>query len=141
MPPTRGRCGSTSWVITPRSTGDLKAAAAHFKAAAAQSPECCFPSSLHTAARAANGAEADPSDARAAFYLGNLWYDKRQVAEATALWERSRRVDPAFPTVHRNLALAYFNKQQRPAKALIGDWNGPLPSTGATRASCSNSTC
>src|SRR5262249_53913219 len=52
------------------------------------------------------------------FYLGNLWYDKRQVPEATACWERARRADPSFPTVHRNLALVYFNKQHKPARAL-----------------------
>jgi tetratricopeptide (TPR) repeat protein len=98
--------------------GDLKAAARHFKAAARQVPDRCFPNSLDSLLALETALKLNPRDARAAFYLGNLWYDKRQVPEATALWERSRRTHPSFPTVHRNLALAYFNKQQHPAKAL-----------------------
>jgi tetratricopeptide (TPR) repeat protein len=98
--------------------GELKAAAGHFKAAAAQAPDRCFPNSLDSVLALETALRLDPLDARAAFYLGNLWYDKRQVAQATALWERSQRADPAFPTVHRNLALVYFNKQQNAAKAL-----------------------
>ncbi len=98
--------------------GDLKAATGHLKAAAAQAPDRCFPNSLNSLLALQTALKLNPPDARAAFYLGNLWYDKRQVAEATALWERSQRADPAFPTVYRNLALVYFNKQHRPAKAL-----------------------
>jgi tetratricopeptide (TPR) repeat protein len=98
--------------------GDLKTAAAHFKAAAAQAPDRCFPNSLDSLLALQMALMLNPHDARAAFYLGNLWYDKRQVAEATLLWERSQRADRAFPTVHRNLALVYFNKQHKPAKAL-----------------------
>jgi tetratricopeptide (TPR) repeat protein len=98
--------------------GDLKAATGHFKAAAAQPPDRCFPNSLDSQLALQTALKLNPRDARAAFYLGNLWYDKRQAAETTALWERSQRADRTFPTVHRNLALVYFNKQQEPAKAL-----------------------
>jgi len=56
--------------------------------------------------------------AKAAYYLGNLYYDRLQWAEAVSLWEEAREADPAFPTVHRNLALAYFNKKKDPAAAL-----------------------
>jgi len=98
--------------------GNVKAATGHFKAAAAQAPDRCFPNSLDSLLALQMALKLNPRDSRAAFYLGNLWYDKRQVTEATALWERAQRADPTFPTVYRNLALAYFNKQQRPAKAL-----------------------
>jgi tetratricopeptide (TPR) repeat protein len=98
--------------------GDLKVASRHFKAAAAQAPDRCFPNSLDSLLALQTALRLNPRDARAAFYLGNLWFDKRQVTEATALWERSQRSDRTFPTVHRNLALVYFNKQQNPAKAL-----------------------
>ena len=98
--------------------GDLKTAAGHLKAAAAQNPELCFPNSFSSLLALQMALKLNPRDARAAFYLGNLWYDKRQVLEATALWERSQRADRTFPTVRRNLALVYFNKQQNPAKAL-----------------------
>ena len=48
--------------------------------------------------------------AQAAYLLGCLYYDKRQYDLAVANWETSKELDAAFPTVHRNLALAYYNK-------------------------------
>jgi tetratricopeptide (TPR) repeat protein len=50
-------------------------------------------------------------DAVAAYHLGNLWYDRRQYDRAIDCWEESRRVDPTFPTVWRNLSLAYLNQR------------------------------
>ncbi len=98
--------------------GDSRGAFGYWLRAAEQKPERCFPNSLDSilALRAALLYLGD--DARTLFYLGNLWYDKRQVAEATACWEASRRADRTFPTVQRNLALVYFNKQHDPGKAL-----------------------
>src|SRR5260370_16634606 len=52
---------------------------------------------------------ANPEDARAAYYLGNLLYDRRRHREAIALWERAARRDPSFSTVWRNLGISYFN--------------------------------
>lgn len=50
------------------------------------------------------------------YYLGNLFYDKGRFEEATALWERcAGQID--FPTVYRNLALAYYNKWGEEKKA------------------------
>lgn len=48
----------------------------------------------------------------AAYYLGNLCYDKLQYTRAVALWEQAAAGTPDFPTVHRNLAIAYFNKKK-----------------------------
>ncbi len=56
---------------------------------------------------------------KARYYLGNLWYDKKNFETAIACWESSRSEDPDFPTVHRNLALAYYNKWHDPEKALL----------------------
>jgi tetratricopeptide (TPR) repeat protein len=52
---------------------------------------------------------ANPEDARAPYYLGNLLYDRRRHREAIALWEQSARLDPSFSTVWRNLGIGYFN--------------------------------
>jgi tetratricopeptide (TPR) repeat protein len=52
---------------------------------------------------------ANPEDARAAYYLGNLLYDRRRHREAIALWERAACRDPSFSTVWRNLGISYFN--------------------------------
>lgn len=50
--------------------------------------------------------------AKACYYLGNLYYDRLQWREAVALWETSAKEDPTFPTVWRNLSLAYYNKEK-----------------------------
>lgn len=57
-------------------------------------------------------------DARAPYYLGNIFYDKRQWDEARDWWELSAERDSFFPTSLRNLALGYCNKDGRPGKAL-----------------------
>ena len=56
--------------------------------------------------------------ARTLYYLGNFWYGSRQYAEAIAAWEQSAQLDDAFPTVFRNLSLAYQNKLYRSDDAL-----------------------
>ena len=47
----------------------------------------------------------------AAYYLGNLFYDKGRYAESVSLWE-SCADKIALPTVYRNLSLAYYNKMK-----------------------------
>jgi tetratricopeptide (TPR) repeat protein len=49
-------------------------------------------------------------DFKAWYHLGNIWYDKRQYAEAIEAWETSRQINDGFPTVHRNLGIAYYNR-------------------------------
>ena len=53
----------------------------------------------------------------ARFYLGCLLYDKRVYEEAVADYELAREKCPDFPTVHRNLTLAYYNVYNEPQKA------------------------
>ena len=60
---------------------------------------------------------ADPKDAKALYYLGNLRYEHNP-EEAVALWEKSRDLDPSFYIVHRNLALAYRDIDRDYPKAL-----------------------
>jgi tetratricopeptide (TPR) repeat protein len=98
--------------------GNTKLAQKYCQQARKQSPERCFPNSLDSILALEGALQIDPKDARASFYLGNLWYDQRQVPEAIAGWERARRWEPRLATIHRNLALAYFNKQNEPIKAL-----------------------
>ena len=56
-------------------------------------------------------------DSRAPYYLGNIFYDKRQWDEAKSWWEMSAERDAFFPTVWRNLALGYCNKEGNINKA------------------------
>ena len=52
--------------------------------------------------------KANPHDARAPYYLGNVLYD-RQPEEATRAWE-IQALDPSFAITHRNLATAYMHQ-------------------------------
>jgi tetratricopeptide (TPR) repeat protein len=61
---------------------------------------------------------ANPADARAPYYLGNLFYD-RQPTEAIKMWEKSAALDNSFALVHRNLAQAYDEQAQNGASKAI----------------------
>lgn len=98
---------------------DLPAGAErHRLAGAAAAPDYCFPNSLFELIVLEHTLKANPLDAKAHYYLGNLLYDKKRPQEAVAHWEASRDADRSFATVHRNLALAYFNKLLAPERSL-----------------------
>ncbi len=78
----------------------------------------CFPNRLEDIAVLQYAQNASPAAARAPYYLGNLWYDKRQYANAITSWEKAALLDDTFPTVFRNLAIAAYNKQNNPEKSL-----------------------
>ena len=84
------------------------------------SPDYCFPNRLEDAyILKHSGLNPFVSDARAPYYLGCLYYDKRQYDLAVKYWERSAKLDPSYPAVWRNLALARFNKsEQEPASSV-----------------------
>lgn len=98
--------------------GDLKEYQSYLEIAASQNPHFCFPNRLEALIALQEAVEANPLDAYAYYHLGNLWYDKRQYKEAVDAWEHAVSINPDFPTAKRNLALAYFNKLNRPEEAL-----------------------
>ncbi len=51
-----------------------------------------------------------PSDYKALYYLGNFYYGKRRYEDAKNCWEKSMSIYDGFPTVLRNLSIAYCNK-------------------------------
>lgn len=87
--------------------------------AESQSPDYCFPNTLEAILALQAVIRFAGKVPKASYYLGNLWYDKRQYAEAVEAWEDSIRHDDTFPTVLRNLSLAYFNKSDRKEEALL----------------------
>ena len=97
---------------------DGKDSSKAFAQAKEHAPEYCFPNRLEAVLALECAQRQQPFDSKAPFYLGNLWYDKRQYEDAIASWEKSVKLDKSFPTVYRNLALAYFNKQNEAVKAL-----------------------
>ena len=98
--------------------GDLSSSCETLKEAAAASPDYCFPNQTEAVMVLEWAKLQNPADAKAPYYLGNFWYNARQYDEAVENWERSAKLNGQFPTVHRNLALAYFNKQNDSSKAL-----------------------
>lgn len=89
-----------------------------FADAAKASPDLCFPNRLEAILALECGMKLNPSDAKAPYYLGNLYYDKRQYDLAIEAWELSAKLDDRYPTVWRNLALGYFNKRGEREKAV-----------------------
>lgn len=83
-----------------------------------QPSDCCFPNALEAILALQSVIDFSGNAPKASYYLGNLWYDKRQYTEAIAAWEESAQRDGTFPTVLRNLALAYFNKLNKQQEAI-----------------------
>ena len=96
--------------------GDKTKAADYRKQAMAQSPEYVFPFQSEAIVMLRGAMWANPSDARAPYYLGNLLFDW-QPAEAIALWEKSAALDPKFPITWRNLAQAWSHQDGDEARA------------------------
>ena len=81
-------------------------------------PDYCFPNRLVDAVMFRRMTAIPGIDARAHYYLGCLYYDKRQYDLAIENWEKAVETDDKFPTAWRNLALARFNKQDRKDEAV-----------------------
>ncbi len=81
-------------------------------------PDYCFPNRAEEAIALETAKRENPTGARAPYYLGCLYYAARQYDLAIENWELSSRLNPQFPSVWRNLALARFNKQDRQQEAL-----------------------
>jgi tetratricopeptide (TPR) repeat protein len=89
--------------------GNTAVAERTYSEASIAPPDYCCPNRLEEFVILQEAVSAYPEDARAAYYLGNLLYDRRRHREAIALWERAARRDPSFSTVWRNLGISYFN--------------------------------
>ncbi|HLP16538.1 MAG TPA: DUF5107 domain-containing protein [Bacteroidota bacterium] len=98
--------------------GESQKAIENFRNAERQDAGYCFPNRLEEVLALECAIAQNPGGAKAPYYLGNFWYAMRQYAEATVCWERSRGLAGEFPTVRRNLSLAYYNKQHASSRAL-----------------------
>jgi tetratricopeptide (TPR) repeat protein len=98
--------------------GDLPNSTTWFKKGSTANSYLCFPNRLEDILVLKKAIDLYPKDAKASYYLGNLYYDKRQYKEAIAYWELSAASDGSFPAVLRNLGIAYFNKLSDHQKAL-----------------------
>ena len=90
---------------------------ADFQRAAKLPADYCFPFQTEAVEILSAAAMANPSDAKAHYYIGNLLFDL-QPKDAILEWEKSRKRDPSFATVHRNLGLAYARIEHATDKAV-----------------------
>ncbi len=81
-------------------------------------PDYCFPHRIEDMIVLEDAVSRSERDYKALYYLGNLYYDKRNYGKAIDCWEKSVLICDSFPTTHRNLALAYYNKEGRVKEAL-----------------------
>ncbi|SIT02445.1 Tetratricopeptide repeat-containing protein [Zobellia uliginosa] len=105
-----------AWFLTR--SGKDSAALETIKVAEKALPDYCFPHRLEAVLALESAIDVYPECAKAPYYLGNFWYNALQYDDAISCWENSVKNDPSFPTVHRNLALAYYNKRGDFDKAL-----------------------
>ena len=96
--------------------GDLQKALAYRKQAQLQPLDYVFPFQQEVIDVLRSAITADPLDARAPYFLGNLLYDW-QPDEAVSLWEKSSALDPGAPVTWRNLAIAYSHQTAEGSKS------------------------
>ncbi|HBL76358.1 MAG TPA: DUF5107 domain-containing protein [Prolixibacteraceae bacterium] len=88
------------------------------KSASGACPDYCFPNQPEAVVALEWAVQSNPSDYKALYYLGNFWYAFKNYETAIECWEKSVKINDHFPTTHRNLALAYFNKKNDSSLAL-----------------------
>ncbi len=98
--------------------GEKEAALCSFEKAESLPPDYCFPNRLEEIAILKTAIRTLPCAPMAHYYLGNLFYDKKQYEKAAAHWEQAVSQKEALPMALRNLSIAYYNKQHAPQKAL-----------------------
>src|ERR1035441_1239 len=84
--------------------GQPEKAAEYYKLANAMPPDYVFPFQNEAIEVLRQAVAANPGDARAPYYLGNVLYDW-QPEEAAKMWQASAALDPSSAIVHRNLAI------------------------------------
>ena len=98
--------------------GDNENSLKYYKKLEEANPDRCFPNRIEEVNMLQDAINNNPQGAKANYYLGNFWYAMRQYDNAIACWEESVKLDDKYPTVWRNLSLAYYNKLNDKSLAL-----------------------
>ncbi|MBN1132019.1 MAG: DUF5107 domain-containing protein [Bacteroidales bacterium] len=98
--------------------GKNDAALREYVLAEKQQGDYCFPNRIEDVLILQDAISKNPSGSRAPYYLGNFWYSRKQYEKAITCWENSAKLNDRFPTVWRNLALAFYNRLKDPVKAV-----------------------
>ncbi len=102
-----------------RRSGDDKLAEEQHTLAQSAAPDYCFPWRLEELLILQDNLRVYPADARAAYYLGNLLYDKKRWREGVACWQHAVENDPNFAIPWRNLGVAAYNLDGNLDQALL----------------------
>ncbi|MCR4807945.1 MAG: DUF5107 domain-containing protein [Lachnospiraceae bacterium] len=92
-------------------------AKAEFIAGEESDPSYCFPNKAEDIAVLKTAIAENERGAMARYYLGCLYYDKLQFDQAIELWEKACELNDKYPTLLRNLSIAYYNKRGEKEKA------------------------
>lgn len=106
------------WVLRKKDTNDWEIAKSAYEQASKYPSDYCFPNRPEAVLALKDAMKVNKKDAKAPYYLGCLYYDKRQYDVAMEVWRESAEIDPKFPTVWRNLALGLFNKEHKGEEAV-----------------------
>lgn len=98
-------------------SGKKEAALTKWKKASSLSSDWCFPFRVEEIDLLAIVCSELPEDARAPYYLGNLYYFLGQKEKGMACWEKAVANDPQFAQAYRNLGFGY-SRQNEPDKAI-----------------------
>jgi tetratricopeptide (TPR) repeat protein len=109
-------CYYLGWIS--QQMGNLQAAREWCAAALDIKSAICFPNRLEDIAVLQCAAAINPADADAWYYLGCLWYDKKQYASAMECWQASVTRNDQRPAAWRNMGIAWYNKYHQPKKAV-----------------------
>lgn len=98
--------------------GHINDAKKYYEKAETMCPDYCFPNRLEEIIILQDAIKTSSSTGMAHYYLGNLLYDKKQYSQAILHWEKAIEIKSDLAVAYRNLAIAYYNKQQNSIKAL-----------------------
>lgn len=99
--------------------GDREKAKCHLEKGESADSYLCFPHRLDDLLVLEKAIANSDNNAMANYYLGCLYYDKKRYDDAIFCWEKTAKQKPEFPTAHRNLALAYYNKKDDEKSTLL----------------------
>lgn len=91
--------------------GNDELAKLYYSKAADLSTDYCLHSRLESIAVLKHALNFNTADTKAPYYLGNIYYGKHNYSNAIRYFEISIERGADFPTVYRNLAIGYFDKQ------------------------------
>lgn len=100
-------------------TDEPEKAREHLQKAATADSYLCFPHRLEDMQVLQEACAISEWDAMAPYYLGCLYYDKKRYDDAINAWEKCAHLRPDFPTVFRNLSIAYYNKKHDAQAAVL----------------------